>query len=57
VVPSRGLYAPGDAAALASRLQELWRNPEAGERGLAVVRERFSPAAIAAALRSVYERP
>jgi hypothetical protein len=32
----------------------LWRDPQAGERGLAVVRERFSPEAIAAQLRELY---
>ena len=37
------------------RLHALWRDPEAGERGLAVVRERYSPQAVAAQLRELYE--
>jgi glycosyltransferase involved in cell wall biosynthesis len=53
-VPREGLYPAGDAAALAERLRTLWRSAEAGERGLAVVRERYSPAAVATALRGVY---
>ena len=53
-VPGEGLYPPGDAAALAERLRALWRDAEAGERGLAVVRERYSPAAVAAQLRDLY---
>ena len=47
-VPREGLYPPGDAAALAERLRALWRDEAAGERGLAVVRERYSPAAVGA---------
>jgi len=53
-VPEAGLYAPGDAAALAERLRVLWRDPEAGATGLAVVRERYSPEAVAAQLRDLY---
>ena len=53
-VPAGGLYPPGDAAALAERLRALWRDADAGERGLAVVRERYSPAAVAAQLRDLY---
>jgi glycosyltransferase involved in cell wall biosynthesis len=53
-VPAEGLYAPGDAAALAGRVQGLWGDAAAGERALALARERTSPAAVAAALREVY---
>jgi glycosyltransferase involved in cell wall biosynthesis len=53
-VPPEGLYPPGDAPALAERLRALWRDREAGERGLAVVRERYSPEAVAAQLRDLY---
>jgi glycosyltransferase involved in cell wall biosynthesis len=53
-VPCGGLYPPGDAAALAARLRELWRNEDAGAAGLAVVRERYSPSAVAAQLRDLY---
>ena len=41
-------------AALAARLRDLWRDQGAGERALAVVRERYAPAAVAAQLRQVY---
>ena len=54
-VPAAGLYPAGDADALAERLRTLWRDPVAGERGLAVVRERYSPQAVAAQLRELYE--
>jgi glycosyltransferase involved in cell wall biosynthesis len=53
-VPREGLYPAGDVEALAARLRVLWRDPQAGEHGLAVVRERFSPEAIAAQLRELY---
>jgi glycosyltransferase involved in cell wall biosynthesis len=53
-IPREGLYPAGDAAALAERLRELWRNAEAGGRGLAVVRERYSPEAVASQLRDLY---
>ncbi len=47
VVPEEGRYPPGDAAALAERVRALWADRHAGERALAVARERFSPGAIA----------
>ena len=53
-VPDEGRYPPGDAVALAERLTRLWRSAEAGERGLAVVRERYAPEAVAARLRGLY---
>jgi glycosyltransferase involved in cell wall biosynthesis len=56
-VPAEGLYPPGDSAALAERLRRLWRSPEAGERGLAVVRQRYSPSTVAGQLRALYEGP
>ena len=40
--------------ALAERLTALWRDADAGERALAVVRERYSPDAVAARLAAVY---
>jgi glycosyltransferase involved in cell wall biosynthesis len=53
-VPEEGLYPPGDVAALADRLRALWRDAVAGERALAVARERHAPPVIAAALSDVY---
>ena len=53
-VPEEGRYPAGDAGALAERLTRLWRDAAAGERGLAVARERYSPEAVAAQLRAVY---
>jgi glycosyltransferase involved in cell wall biosynthesis len=54
-VPHDGLYPAGDAQALAARLTALWRDERAGERGLGVVRERYSPEAVAAQLGSLYD--
>jgi glycosyltransferase involved in cell wall biosynthesis len=54
-VPEEGLYAPGDPAALAERLRAHFGDEDAGERSLAVARERFAPEAIARALRAVYD--
>jgi glycosyltransferase involved in cell wall biosynthesis len=54
LVPEAGLYPPGDVAALAARLRRLWGDAAAGERALAVVRERCAPEAVATALREVY---
>ena len=53
-MPPEGLYPAGDAEALAERLRALWRDAAAGERALAVVRERYSPEAVAAQLRELY---
>ena len=50
LVPEEGLYPPGDVAALAARLRRLWGDAAAGERALAVVRERCAPEAVARAL-------
>ena len=55
LVPEEGLYPPGDAGALAERLRALWGDPAAGERALAVARERAAPAVVARALRTVYD--
>jgi glycosyltransferase involved in cell wall biosynthesis len=54
LVPEEGLYPPGDVAALTARLRRLWGDAAAGERALAVVRERCAPEAVARALRAVY---
>jgi len=54
LVPEEGLYPPGDVAALAARLRRMWGDAAAGERALAVVRERCAPEAVARALRAVY---
>jgi glycosyltransferase involved in cell wall biosynthesis len=54
-VPAEGLFAPGDAPAAAERLRALWRDAEAGERALGVVRERCAPAVVAEALAAVYD--
>jgi glycosyltransferase involved in cell wall biosynthesis len=55
-VPEEGLYPPGDVGALAERLTALYRDAAAGERALAVARERHAPSVIGATLREVYER-
>jgi glycosyltransferase involved in cell wall biosynthesis len=49
------VVAPGDPAALAAAASARYRDAEAGERGLARVRERCSPAVVAAALAAVYD--
>ena len=54
VVPVEGRFAPRDVTALAQRLRTLWRNGRAGERSLAVARERFSAGIVARGLREVY---
>jgi glycosyltransferase involved in cell wall biosynthesis len=54
LVPDEGLHPPGDVAALGARLRRLWGDEAAGERALAVVRERCAPAAVARALTEVY---
>ena len=54
-VPEEGRYPPGDAAALAERLTRAVATRAAGERALAVARERFAPDAVARELRDVYD--
>jgi glycosyltransferase involved in cell wall biosynthesis len=54
LVPEEGLLSPGDVGALAGRLQRLWGDAAAGERGLAVVRQRAAPAVVARALAETY---
>jgi glycosyltransferase involved in cell wall biosynthesis len=54
-VPAPGLFPTGDSAVAAQRLRDLWRSTEHGERGLAVVRERCAPEAVASALAAVYD--
>jgi glycosyltransferase involved in cell wall biosynthesis len=55
-VPEEGQYAAGDVHALAQRLTALYRDAQAGERALALARERYAPPVIAATLREVYDR-
>jgi glycosyltransferase involved in cell wall biosynthesis len=55
-VPEEGLYPPGDVDALAHRLTALYRDAQAGESALALVRARHAPAVIAATLRELYDR-
>jgi glycosyltransferase involved in cell wall biosynthesis len=55
-VPEEGLYPPGDVRALTERLDELYRNAEAGERALEAVRARCAPAVVAAQLEAIYGR-
>ena len=57
IVPAAGLHPPGDPAAMAERIRALWRDETAGEAALSVARERTAPAAIAAALRAIYDDP
>ena len=54
VVPDEGLYAPGDVTALAERVRALWADAAAGERALAIARERTAPAVVAGQLHAVY---
>lgn len=46
---------PGDAGALGEAATRLYGDAAAGERGLAAVRERCAPEAVAAALATVYD--
>jgi glycosyltransferase involved in cell wall biosynthesis len=55
IVPVEGRFPPGDVPALAERIQTLWGNERAGARALAEVRATCAPAAVAAALRRVYD--
>ena len=52
--PGEGLYPPGDVEALAERVNALFRDAAAGERALALARERYAPVAVAAQLGDVY---
>ncbi len=54
LVPAEGLFPPGDVDALAARARRLWGDAAAGERALAVVRERTAPAVVARALAEAY---
>ena len=54
LVPEEGLFAPGDVDALAARTRRLWGDAAAGERALAVVRERTAPAVVARGLAEAY---
>ena len=54
LVPEEGLYPPGDVAALAARARRLWGDEAAGNRALAIVRERCAPETVARALAAVY---
>jgi glycosyltransferase involved in cell wall biosynthesis len=54
LVEEEGLAAPGDAAGLAEVVQRRFRSSGAGEAGLARVRERCAPDAVASALAAVY---
>jgi len=54
LVEEDGLCAPGDADDLARAATARFGDARAGERGLAAVRERCAPAAVAAALAAVY---
>ena len=48
------VVAPGDPAGLAAAAGALYGDAAAGERGLAAVRERCAPGAVAEALRAAY---
>jgi glycosyltransferase involved in cell wall biosynthesis len=54
-VPDDCLAAPGDEAALAELVAARFADVRAGERALAVARERCAPERVAAALRRVYD--
>jgi hypothetical protein len=53
-VPDDWLVPPGDAAALAEVLARLRGDAVAGERALAIARERCAPEVVAPALAAVY---
>jgi glycosyltransferase involved in cell wall biosynthesis len=53
-VPLEGQFPPGDVAGLAARIRALYGDAAAGERALAVARDRFAAPVVAAALRDVY---
>lgn len=54
LVDADGLAAPGDAAGLAEAARRRFGDEQAGRAGLARVRERCGPDAVAAALAAVY---
>jgi glycosyltransferase involved in cell wall biosynthesis len=54
LAPEEGLYPAGDAGALATRARRLWGDEAAGNRALAIVRERCAPETVARALADVY---
>jgi glycosyltransferase involved in cell wall biosynthesis len=54
IVPEPGLHPPGDVQAMANRIRVLWADEDAGAASLDAVRQRCSPAAVAAALRRIY---
>src|SRR4051794_20787476 len=54
LVPEEGLFPPGNAGALAGRLQRLWCDAAAGERALAIVRDRCAPDVVARELAEMY---
>jgi glycosyltransferase involved in cell wall biosynthesis len=54
-VPLEGQFPPGDVDALADRIGRLYGDAAAGERALALARERYAPAVVAAQLRDVYD--
>jgi glycosyltransferase involved in cell wall biosynthesis len=49
------LYEPGDVASLAERIGALYGDAAAGERALALARERYAAPVIAQQLRAVYD--
>ena len=52
--PLKACSRPADVDALGARTQRLWGDAAAGERALAVVRERTAPAVVARALAEAY---
>lgn len=54
LVEPAALVEPGDAAALADAIGRLWGDADAGERGLAKVREHCAPEVVARGLAAVY---
>jgi len=54
-VPEEGLYRPGDVAAMAERVRALYGDGAAGERALALARDRYAPAVVGAQLRALYD--
>jgi glycosyltransferase involved in cell wall biosynthesis len=56
LVEEEGLVTPGSARALAAGIERRLEDPDAGERGRGAVRAHCSPEAVAASLRTIYER-
>jgi glycosyltransferase involved in cell wall biosynthesis len=53
-VPPQWLYTPGNVDAFAERVRALYGDASAGDRALALARDRYAPSVVASALGEVY---